>query len=690
MTSPSRLVRIAGWAQRRRWLALALWVLVLGGITAAAAAVGADYRDDHTLPGTESQQVSDAFAARGQLPDTVQVVFHRDGGITDAATGPVLSELDGLPRVADVSPVTVSEDGTIGYATVTLDGADVPAEDVRRLIDTAQRDGDLRVELGGDPVRAAEESAGGAAEGAGILAALVILVLMFGSFLAACLPLVTAVFAVGSTLGVIMLASHLTALPSYAPPLMMLVGLGVGIDYALLVFARFRNELHHGADRDQATRTALDTAGRSVLFAGTTVMIALLGLLALGLGSLQGVALAVTLTVLLTMVASLTLLPALLTVFGRRIERAVRKRPNRGTGRRWRRWSDTVQRRPLPALAVSLAALAALSVPAFGMQLGFADAGTESADATSRQAYDLLADGFGPGVNGPLIVLADGDGLAELAGTLDGTDGVARVGEPQRLDGDLGMVLVFPDSAPQDTATSELVTRLRADVLPPVEERTGATFLVGGATAAADDFAAAVSDRLPLFLLVVVGLSALLLMAVVRSVLIPLKAAVLNLLSIGAALGVVTLVFAPTGPIEAFVPVLVFAIVFGLSMDYEVFLVSRMHEEWRRTGDAASAVREGLATTGGVITAAGAIMIVVFGAFVLSPDRMLQQFGLGLAVAVLVDALVIRCLVVPAAMRLFGARAWWLPRWLDKALPELALEPRDHPLREERASDAVR
>ncbi|MFC4855406.1 MMPL family transporter [Actinophytocola glycyrrhizae] len=682
MTSPpSRLVRLAGWAQRRHWLALALWLLVLAGITVAAQAVGPDYRDDHSLPGTESQQVADTFAALGQQPDTVRVVFQHDDGIAGAQreVDAVLSEVERLPRVAGVAPPTVAEGGSVAFATVTLDGADVPAEDVRRIIETAQRDGELRVELGGDPVRSAEEAGGGAAEGAGILAALVILVLMFGSFLAACLPLVTAVFAVGSTLGVIVLASHLTALPGYAPPLMMLVGLGVGIDYALLIFARYRGELRRGADRDQAVRTALDTAGRSVLFAGTTVMIALLGLLALGLGSLQGVALAVTLTVLLTMVASLTLLPALLSVFGRRIERAVRKRPDRGSGVRWRRWSDTVQRRPLPALVVSIAALGALSVPALGMQLGFADAGTEPADATSRQAYDLLADGFGPGVNGPLVVMAEGGGTEELAAALDGADGVARVGEPQRLGDDLGMLLVFPDSAPQDAATSELVTRLRDQVLPPLEARTGATYLVGGATAAADDFAAAVADRLPLFLLVVVGLSALLLMAVFRSLLVPLKAAVLNLLSIGASLGVVTLVFAPTGPVEAFVPVLVFAIVFGLSMDYEVFLVSRMHEEWRRTGDAARAVREGLATTGGVITAAAAIMIVVFGAFVLSPDRMLQQFGLGLAVAVLVDALVIRCLVVPAVMRLFGPKAWWLPRWLDRVLPRLALEPAELP-----------
>ncbi len=679
MTSPSRLVRVAGWAQRRRRLALALWVVVLGGITAVAQVVGAGYRDDHTLPGTESQRVADTFAARGQVPDTVQVVFQRDGGLAGASAevDGVLADLGRLPGVAAVESPVTAEDGTIGYATVTLDGTDVPAEDVRRIIDTAKAADGVRVELGGDAVRAAEEAPGGAAEGAGILAALVILVLMFGSFLAACLPLLTAVFAVGSTLGVIALASHLTALPSYAPPLMMLVGLGVGTDYALLVFARYRGELRRGVHRDEATRTALDTAGRSVLFAGTTVMIALLGLLALGLGSLRGVALAVTLTVLLTMVASLTLLPALLTVFGARVERAVRRRPHRGDGARWRRWSDVVQRRPVPVLAVSLAALVALSVPALGTHLGFADAGTESEQTTSRQAYDLLAEGFGPGVNGPLVVLSEGDGGAAgaAAAALAGTEGVARVAPPRRLGADLGVVLVFPDSAPQDTATRDLVERLRTDVLPPLEDSTGATFGVGGSTAAADDFAAAVSARLPLFLLVVVGLSALLLMAVFRSVLIPLKAAVLNLRSIGAALGVVALVFAPTGPVEAFVPVLVFAIVFGLSMDYEVFLVSRVHEEWQRTRDAAGAVREGLATTGGVITAAAAIMTVVFGAFVLSPDRMLQQFGLGLAVAVLVDALVIRCLVVPAVMRLFGARAWWLPRWLDRALPKVALEP---------------
>ncbi|WP_198942833.1 MMPL family transporter [Actinophytocola xanthii] len=680
---------MAGWSQRHHWRALLLWLLVTAGVTAVSQVVGSDYRDDHSLPGTESARVAEALAEQAprRSGDSVQIVLEGDlrGAEVERRLAGLVAQVAALPRVDAVQErPTVAEDGRIGFLTMTLDGqaGDVPAEDVRRIIDTAKAaEGDgLRVELGGDAVRGAEEGAGGAAEGAGMLAALVILVFMFGSLLAAALPLVTALFAVGSTLGVIMLASWLVDLPSYAPPLMMLVGLGVGIDYALLIFSRFRGELRRGGDRTAAARTALSTAGRSVLFAGCTVMIALLGLLALGLGSLRGVALAVSLTVLVTMVASITLLPALLTLFGPRIERAV-LRGRRGDGDRWRRWAGVVQRRPWPVLVVSFAALVGLSLPTLGMHLGFADAGTESPASTSRQAHDLLAEGFGPGVNGPLVAVAQGDrsALDALAEAVAATEGVARVGEPQES-GELGLLLVYPRSSPQDAATNELVTRLRTEVLPPLAERTGATYLLGGSTAAADDFAAAVGERLPLFVLVVVGLSALLLVVVFRSVLVPLKAAVLNLLSIGASLGVVTLVFqegwfgAQPGPVEAFVPVMIFAIVFGLSMDYEVFLVSRMHEEWRRSGDASRAVREGLAATGGVITAAAAIMVVVFGAFLLSPDRMLRQFGLGLAVAVLVDALVIRCLVVPAVMRVLGARAWWLPRGLERRLPHVPLE----------------
>jgi RND superfamily putative drug exporter len=454
---------------------------------------------------------------------------------------------------------------------------------------------------------------------------------------------------------------------------MILVGLGVGIDYALLVFSRYRAELLAGAPQEQAVRTALDTAGRAVFFAGCTVMFSLLGLYALGVATMQGIALGLALTVALTMLASLTLLPALLGILGRRLERGVRRRGARADGERWRRWSALVQRRPWPALVVSVAALVALSLPALDMRLGFADAGSDAPPTTTRQAYDLLAEGFGPGFSGPLIVVAEGGGASELQQALATTPGIASVTPPSR--GDVATVVAFPSTAPQDEATSDLVSRLRDEVLPPLERSTGATFLVGGPTAAAVDFTDTVASRMPLFLAIVVGLSALLLMAVFRSVLIPLKAAVLNLLTIGAALGVVSLVFEPSGPIESFLPVMTFAIVFGLSMDYEVFLIARMHEEWERTRDARRAVDVGLASTGRVITAAGAIMIVVFAAFLLSPERMLREFGLGLAVAILIDAFVVRCLIVPAIMSLLGDRAWWMPAWLRRRLPRLAIEP---------------
>jgi RND superfamily putative drug exporter len=695
------LHRVSGWAMRRAGLAVLLWVLALVAVTVGSTLVGSAYRNDTSLPGTESQKVIDTFRAhqpQGQT-ESIQIVLYDRSGLAGSATrariGAMLTEVGKLPHVAAVAdPFTtrgsVSQDGATAYATVALDvaAADMPAEDVRTIIHKAQeiaKDG-LQVELGGDLVRSAQESSGGASEGAGILAALVILVLLFGSLLAASLPLLTAIFAVGSTLGVLVLASHFFSIPSYTAPVMMLVGLGVGIDYALLIFSRYRSELLKGADRTEAGRIALDTAGRSVLFAGCTVVIALLGLLALGLGSLQGIALGVTLTVLMTMLAAVSLLPALLTLFGRRIERSVRKhaaKSRRRPGDGWRKLATLVQRGPWIPLVLGTVALVALCLPALDLRLGFADSGTDDPAKTSRKAYDLLANGFGPGFNGPLIVVSEGDQAAAdaLNRKLASDPGIAAVTPPQLMaDGKVATVMAFPKSAPQDEATSKLVQRLRDATLPQLSAETKATYLVGGSTAAADDFAAAVSKRLPIFVLVVVGLSALLLLAVFRSILIPLKAALLNLLSIGASLGVITLVFqqgwlgAQRGPIEAFVPVMIFAIVFGLSMDYEVFLISRIHEEWRRTGDAQAAVREGLANTGSVITAAAAIMIVVFAAFLLSPDRMLKQFGLGLAVAVLLDALLIRCVIVPAVLRLLGTRAWWLPTRLDRFLPKIALE----------------
>ncbi|TDO54868.1 RND superfamily putative drug exporter [Kribbella sp. VKM Ac-2527] len=701
---PGLLHRVSGWAMRHAGLSVLLWVLVLVGVTVASQLVGNAYKNDTSLPGTESQRVIDTFREHQPQGSTesIQIVLHDDAGLAQAATKSrittMLAEVRDQPHVADVTdPFTsggsVSADGKTAYSTVALDvvAADMPAEDVRTIVEKAQTiDADgLQVELGGDLVRSAVESGGGASEGAGILAALVILVFLFGSLLAATLPLLTALFAVGSTLGLLVLASHLFTVPDYTAPVMMLVGLGVGIDYALLIFSRYRSELLKGAERPRAAEIALDTAGRSVMFAGCTVVIALLGLLALGLGALQGVALGVTLTVLMTMLATVSLLPALLTLFGKRIERSVRKhaaKARRNPGDGWRKLASLVQKGPWVPLILGPVALVALCLPALDMRLGFADAGTDDPAKTTRKAYDLLAEGFGPGFNGPLIVVSEGNQAAAdaLNRKLAADPGIAAVTPPQLMpDGKVATVIAFPKSAPQDEATSDLVRRLRDTTLPALEQETKATYLVGGSTAAADDFADAVSNRLPIFVLVVVGLSALLLLAVFRSVLIPLKAAILNLLSIGASLGVITLVFqqgwfgAQPGPIEAFVPVMIFAIVFGLSMDYEVFLISRIHEEWRRTGDAKEAVREGLANTGSVITAAAAIMIVVFGAFLLSPDRMLNQFGLGLATAVLIDALLIRCVIVPAVLRLLGNHAWWLPSRLERVLPKIALE-RDH------------
>ena len=701
----SRFERLAVWSYGRRWLALVLWVVVLAGVTVASQAVGSDYHNDFSLPGTQSQRALDTLRAHApaQAGDRVQVVVQDPAGVrtptTRARVEAMLNDLRGLPHVANVrgpyaDATAISRDGTIAYATVTLDGQaqDVPTADIRRIIDTAKAgEGTrLRVELGGDAVRGAAESEGGAAEGAGLLAALVILVLLFGSLLAASLPIVIAIFAVGSAIGLIVLASHVATVADFTPPLIILVGLGVGIDYALLVFSRYRAELVGGAGREQAVRTALDTAGRTVFFAGCTVIIALGGLVVLGLGALQGVAVAVALTVLVTMLASLTLLPSLLAIMGRRVERGVRRRAARARhaeGTRWRQWSALVQRRPWPPALLAVAALVALAAPALGMRLGIADAGNDPTSTTSRQAYDLLAKGFGPGFNGPLLVVAEGDSQAAsaLQRTLVGTPGVATATPPVAVkDGKAEIVFVVPDSKPQDVQTQQLVTRLRELVLPPLERDTGASFLVGGSTAATLDFADAVARRLPLFVAVVIGLSALLLAAVFRSLLIPIKAALFNLLSVGASLGVITLVFqhgllggplgVEPGPIEAFVPLMIFAIAFGLSMDYEVFLLSRMREEWDHSADAPVAIREGLATTGRVVTAAAAIMVVVFGAFLLDPSRMLKQFGLGLAVAVLLDALVIRCLLVPAVMQLLGTRAWWLPTWIARRLPRVALE----------------
>lgn len=694
-SKPSRLGRWAGFAQQHHWTALICWAAVLIGVTLAAQAVGDDYSNggDVSLSGTQSQEMADLLEehAPEQSGDSVTVVLHDERGWdSHADLAALMDDLGAVERVEAVTPpdsqrATVSDDGTLALVEVALEGepGSAPAQVYEELVEIADRhasDG-LQVELAGKGIQQIQQSETGGAEATGMLAALVILIFMFGSFLAASLPLITAIFAVGTTLALATMLSHMVTIPEYTTALLVLVGLGVGIDYALLVFSRYRSELLRGADHTQATTTALDTAGRSVLFAGASMTIAMLGLFTLGIAAFEGMVIAVALTVLITMVTSLTLLPALLGVFGKKIEKRVRKhaaKSGRLPGERWRRWAWLVQRAPWPVLVVSVIALGALAAPALSMQLGFSDAGNDAPGTTSRTSYDLITEKLGAGANGPLVVVTAGTReQAEAAQARLATHPAIvsdRVSPPQPLADDVFLIRAEPTTGPQDEATADLVTDLRQEL--------GAPHLVGGATAANVDYSQKISDRFPLFVFVVVGLSGLLLLGVFRSAVIAVKAAVLNGLSIGAALGALTLVFqegrlwADPGPIEPFVPVFIFAIVFGLSMDYEVFLLSRMREEWVKTGDAQHSVREGLAHTGGVITAAAAVMVVVFGSFVMFPDRMLQQVGFTMAVAVLIDAVVIRCLMVPALMRLFGAKAWWLPRHLERWIPQLHVEGR--------------
>jgi RND superfamily putative drug exporter len=589
--------------------------------------------------------------------------------------------------------------GSIGFAMVTFDkrANEVPKAAVQRVISAAQsaRSPALQVELGGQAVEQAQQAGIGFATVVGIGAAMVILLISFGSLLAMGLPIATALLGLGAGIGLIGLGSQIIDMADFSSQLALMIGLGVGVDYALFIVTRYReNYRANGGDVDAAVEGAMNTAGRAVLFAGATVVIALLGMFALGVNLLNGVAIASALGVVTVLAASLTLLPALLRLVGRRIGEVGRARAVRAGNRPgfWARWVGSIQRRPVVAAVAATAIMLALAAPALGLRLGAADAGNDPAGHTTRNAYDLIARGFGKGYNGPLQLAVKlpqanaGSALAQLNGSLRRTPGVASVAAP-RLNpaGDTASIQVFPTSSPQSAQTTTLVTQLRNSVLPPLELATGTTIYVGGATAGQADFAHVLSSKLPLFIGVVIALSALLLLVVFRSFMIPLQAAAMNLLSIGAALGVVQAVFergwlsgllgVQPGPIEAFIPVMAFAIVFGLSMDYEVFLISRVHEEWQSRGDASAAVREGLAHTGRVISAAAAVMVAVFGAFALSGSRVLELFGLVMATAVFLDAFVIRMVLLPAVLELLGRRTWAFPRGLDRRLPRLAIEP---------------
>ncbi|MFF1684293.1 MMPL family transporter [Streptomyces sp. NPDC058254] len=715
------MAALARWCARHRLVVVLLWLLALGGTSAAAAVAGSSYSNDYEAPGTESgratQLLNDGFPGLGGDSDTV--VWHTDGSMVRAADVKermtrTLDRIEHLPGIAAVTGPydqqgtgQISADGRTAYATVTFheQSDDVAKSDAQRLVDTARAaeknapDG-LRVELGGSAVALTEPAQGHVAEIVGVVVAAVVLLVAFGSLAASALPIATALVSVGTAASAIVLLGHVMTVADFAPMLGMLVGLGVGIDYALFIVTRHRRGLKQGLSVNEAAERAVATTGRAVVFAGATVCIALLGMLILRLSFLNGVAIAASLTVLLTVAASVTLLPALLSFIGMRALSGRQRRrlaehgpePELPTGLA-ARWAVFVERHPRLLGGLALGVITVLSVPTLFLHLGTSDQGNNASSSTTRQAYDLLADGFGPGVNGPLTLVTPIDGagdqvaVSRLESMIGSAEGVSSVTPATYNDsGTAAFLTVVPKSAPQSQKTSELVDRLRTDTIPEAEKGTSLDVQLGGVTASYDDFADVIIGKLPLFVGVVIGLGCVLLLLAFRSIGIPLKAAAMNVAAVASAFGVVVAIFqwgwgsemlglGRAGPIEPFLPVIMVSVLFGLSMDYQVFLVSRMYEEWLESRDNRRAVRVGLAETSRVINSAAVIMISVFLAFVLSGDRVIAMFGIALAAAVALDAFVLRTLLVPALMHMLGRANWWLPKWLDRRLPRISIEP---------------
>ncbi len=707
---PGLLARVAAWTMNHKRIVLGGWLVALVIAMAASHRVGSHFVNNLSLGGTDSQRAVDLlkrdFPARSG--DLDQIVVHTDqGSVRDSAVRarlqPVLARVARLPHVSAVqSPYgaagarAVSADGHTAFATITFDDGPerLPKGAVDRVISVARsaRSPGLQIELGGRAIEEAHRPSLGAATAIGLVAAIVVLLITFGSVLAAGLPIITALLGLGTALGLIGLLSRAIDTPDFSTQLAALLGLGVGIDYSLFIVTRFRENLRAGNEMQASITAAMDTAGRAVLFAGITVIIALLGMLVLGIGLLDAAALASALSVALTMLAALTVMPVLLSRFGERIGR---RAPASRRGARqapWPRWAALVSRHPWISLVTGLAIMLVLAAPALSLRLGQSDAGNDPASLTSRRAYDLLAGGFGKGFNGPLQIVAqlphagDGPALAQISSAVSKTSGVESVSAPTLSpSGTTAVYQAFPRTSPQSKATTELVNRLRHHRLPPVAHTTRARLLVGGSTATGIDFAHVISHKLAFFIAAVIILAGLLLVMVFRSVVIPVQAAVMNLLSVGASLGVVVAVFqdgwlgglfnVKAGPIEAFIPVFVFAIVFGLSMDYEVFLISRIHEAWLSRRDPTGAMVEGVGSTGRVVTAAATIMVCVFISFVLGDQRVVKLFGLSLATAVFLDAFVVRSLLLPSVLTLLGRRTWALPDALERRLPHLAIDP---------------
>ena len=710
------MATMARWCvQRRAWVLIG-WLALLAVLGVTGRAAGSTYSDALTLPGTGSTTALNLLeqAFPGHAGDQDTIVWRASSGsvgapaVRDRITA-MLGKVAAAPAVAAVtSPYSargaaqVSRNGQIAYATVVFDApqASLPGPDVTRVVHLAEaaRAPGVQVDIGGPAVENALRPSVGISAGVGVIAAAVVLFIAFGSLLAMLLPLAVAIAALASGLMATGLLSHAVSIPSAAPTLGILIGLGVGIDYALFIVTRHRTNLKAGMPPAEAAVRALNTSGRAVLFAGTTVCIALLGMLVLRIGYISGLGIAAAVTVLFTVAAAATLLPALLGFLGMRVlSRRERRRlaaggpAADGTSGAWARLAAFVQRHPAPLAAAAATVMLALAIPVLSLRLGSSDAANDPASTTTHQAYDLLADGFGPGFDGPLQLVgttgspAGTAAFARLAGTLKTEPGIAAVSAPVPGHG-AALISVIPATSPEAAATSTLISHLRDSVIPTAEHGTTLRVYVGGVTAVNGDFAAVIAPKLLIFVGVVLVLGFLLLMLAFRSLLIPAVAAVMNLLAAATSFGVLVAVFqygwglrllnlGQPGAVESFLPVLMLAVLFGLSMDYEVFLVSRIREEWAATGDNHQAVRTGQATTGRVIIAAATIMILVFSAFILSGQQVIGEIGIGLAAAVLLDAFLLRTILVPALMHLSGRANWWLPAWLDRILPHLSIEP---------------
>ena len=696
----SALGRLAALAFRRRGVVLLAWIAAAAGAFALGQAAAGEFSADYSTPGSESKAAAtvleDRFEGRSQY--SVDLVWSADDVRTpeaQTAADRMLQRAAALEGIGDAPPAAdaeISRDGTTAVARLPLDRRpdDVPESTGEALVAMAEHPpAGLRAAVGGEFVPGIEAPPETSSEMIGLIAAAVVLLITFGTVVAAGLPIAAALFGLaisGSLFGVL---AALTDVPDWAPQLGVMMGLGVGIDYALLILTRHRTAMASGREPRDAVVEAIATAGRSVLVAGATVVISLVGLFLMGLPYLYGAALAAMLAVVVVMLAAVTLLPALLGFMGDRVNSlripGTRSAPEDLERTPAARWARGVQRRPVLAAVLATVVLVLLASPVTGLRLGFPDAGNDREGTTTREAYDMIAQGFGPGANGPLLVVAEtGDtgAVERLAADIRDRPGVASVSPAQaNAAGDAAMVVVTPDSSPQDSATEDLVHDLRDGPLAA----SGLPVHLGGVTAATVDQGETTAARLPLFIGGVVGLSFLLLLTAFRAPLVAVKAGAMNLLSIGAAYGMVALladggwagqlvgIDTPT-PVPPFIPVLMFAVLFGLSMDYEVFLLSRIREEHARHGDTSRAVADGLARTARVITAAAAIMVAVFGAFALSPEVFLKLIGLGLATAILIDATIVRMVLVPAVMQLLGERNWWLPRWLDRMLPQARLE----------------